>query len=264
MTTTKEPAMDITIKDKVVVVTGAARGIGRALALGLAAEGARVAVVARDLDRAQAVVDEITALEGVAGQGASAAFAVAADVSDDDQVAAAATRIDEHFGRVDALVNNAGFMPGRTPLLDLDVALLHRVLDSNLVSGFVTTKHFAPLMIRGGGGRIVYLSSIAAVQVTAGGPAYSAAKAGVNVLTTAAHHEFAQQGIRTVAIAPGLTDTPGMRDIITPEHLARTSAAYPGGRLGQPDDLVGLVVYLCSDAAEHLSGTVVTVRPAVS
>ncbi len=251
--------MDISIKDKVIVVTGAARGIGCALALGLADEGARIAVVARDLDRAQTVVDEIATLPA-----APPAFAVAADVSDDDQVAAAATRIDEHFGRVDGLVNNAGFMPGRTPLRDLDIALLHRVLDSNLVSGFVTTKHFAPLMIRGGGGRIVYLSSIAAVQVTAGGPAYSAAKAGVNMLTTAAHHEFAHEGIRTVAIAPGLTDTPGMRDIITPDHLARTAAAYPGGRLGQPEDIVSLVVYLCSDAAEHLSGTVVTVRPAVS
>jgi NAD(P)-dependent dehydrogenase (short-subunit alcohol dehydrogenase family) len=134
--------MDIDIAGKVVVVTGAAQGIGRTLALGLAAEGARVAVIARDRKRAQAVAGEI---------GGPAALAVEADVSDEAAVIAAAAEIDGAWGRVDALINNAGWMPGYQPVLTLEVSVLERVLRSNLVSSFLTTKHFAPLMIRGGG-----------------------------------------------------------------------------------------------------------------
>src|ERR1700689_280719 len=111
--------MDIDIAGKVVVVTGAAQGIGRTLALGLAAGGAGVAVIARDRKRAQAVVDEI---------GGPAALAVEADVSDEAAVIAAAAEIDGAWGRVDALINNAGWMPGYQPVLTLEVSVLERVL----------------------------------------------------------------------------------------------------------------------------------------
>lgn len=247
--------MQSDIKDKVIVVTGAARGIGRALALGLAAEGARVAVLARSPQKAQQTVDEID----------GDAFPLVADVSSEDQVRAAAAAVDAHWGRVDGLINNAGWMPhGRpTKVLDLDAADFHRVLDTNLVGCFLTTKHFAPLMIRGGGGRIIYLSSIGGVldAARAGSTPYGASKAGVNILNAAVHHELSSQGIRTTAIAPGLTDTPGMRDGMTEEHLARVAGNYPGGRVGQPEDIVPFATFLCSDAANHLSGTVLTIRP---
>ncbi|SFF49983.1 3-oxoacyl-[acyl-carrier protein] reductase [Actinacidiphila alni] len=248
--------MNIDITGKAVVITGAAQGIGRALALGLAADGARVAVLARDRARAQAVVEEIAALPD-----APPALALAADVSDEAEVGAAAAEVDAAFGRVDALINNAGWMPGSQPVLRTDVAVLERVLRSNLIGGFLTTKHFAPLMIRGGGGRIVYMSSIAAVQAVAGGAPYSGSKAALNMLSAVTHVELVGQGIRTVAIAPGLTDSPGMREVATAEQIEKTAATYPGGRIGAPEDLVGLVTFLCSDAANHLSGTVVTVRP---
>ncbi len=250
--------MKIDIAGKVVVVTGAAQGIGRTLALGLAAEGARVAVLARDRKRAQLVVDEIAGLPA-----APPALAVAADVSVEAAVAGAATEVDTAWGRVDALINNAGWMPGRQPILEIEVPVLDRVLGSNLVSSFLTTKHFAPLMIRSGGGRIVYLSSVAAVQTGPGGAAYGGAKAAINVLANVVHQELANDGIRTIALAPGLTDSPGMRAIVTAEHVERTAAAYPGGRIGQPEDIVALTTFLCSDAANHLSGTVITVRPPV-
>lgn len=251
--------MNIDIADKVVVVTGAAQGIGRTLALGLAAEGARVAVLARNRERAQLVVEEIAALPE-----APAALALEADVGDEAAVIAAAAELDAAWGRVDALVNNAGWMPGRQPVLEVEVAVLERVLRSNLIGSFLTTKHFAPLMIRGGGGRIVYVSSIAGVQAGPGGAPYGGSKAALNILANVVHQELADDGIRTVALAPGLTYTPGMREIVDEEHIARVAASYPGGRLGQPEDIVALTAFLCSDAASHTSGTVITVRPPVT
>jgi NAD(P)-dependent dehydrogenase (short-subunit alcohol dehydrogenase family) len=127
--------MDIDITGKAIVATGAARGIGRALALGLAGHGARVAVAARDRRRAQVVVEEIAQLPG-----SPAALAVEADVSDEDAVATAAAQVDAAWGRVDALINNARWMPGFNPILEMDAAVLDRSLKSNLVSGFWTTK----------------------------------------------------------------------------------------------------------------------------
>jgi NAD(P)-dependent dehydrogenase (short-subunit alcohol dehydrogenase family) len=251
--------MEIDVAGKVIVVTGAARGIGRTLALRLAAEGARVAVVARERKRAQLVADEISELPE-----APPALAIEADVSDEAAVAGAAAEIERAWGRVDGLINNAGWMPGSQPILELEVAVLERVLRSNLISSFLTTKHFAPLMIRSGGGRIIYLSSAAGIQSNKGGAPYGGSKAAINILANVAHQELSDDGIRTVAIAPGLTVTPGMRDIVSDEYIESVASRYPGGRVGQPEDLVALTTFLCSDAANHLSGTVVMVRPPVN
>lgn len=251
--------MEIDVAGKVIVVTGAAQGIGRTLALGLAAEGARVAVLARERKRAQLVVDEIKELPD-----APAVLALEADVSDEAAVIEAAAEIDRAWGRVDALINNAGWMPGSQPILEVEVSVLERVFRSNVIGSILATKHFAPLMIRGGGGRIIYLSSAAAVQSNRGGAPYGGSKAAINVLANVVHQELADDGIRTVAIAPGLTVTPGMRDIVSDDYIERVAANYPGGRVGQPEDIVALTTFLCSDAASHLSGTVVTVRPPVT
>jgi len=251
--------MKIDVAGKVVVVTGAARGIGRTLALGLAADGARVAVLARDRKQAQAVVDEIGDLPG-----APPALALEADVSEESQVIAAAAELDAAWGRVDALINNAGWMPGSQRILKVEVSVLERVFRSNVIGSILATKHFAPIMIRNGGGRIVYMSSVIGVQAGPGSAPYGGSKAAVNILNNVAHMELADDGIRTVAIAPGLTDTPGMRDIVGEDHIARVAANYPGGRIGQPEDILALTTFLCSDAANHLSGTVVTVRPPIT
>jgi NAD(P)-dependent dehydrogenase (short-subunit alcohol dehydrogenase family) len=251
--------MDIDVAGKVVVVTGAAQGIGRTLALGLAAEGARVAVLARERKRAQLVVDEIGQLPD-----APPALALEADVSDEAAVIDAAAEIDAAWGRVDGLINNAGWMPGSQPILEVEVSVLERVFRSNVIGSFLTTKHFAPLMIRSGGGRIIYLSSAAGVQSSKGGGPYGGSKAAINILANVAHQELADDGIRTVAIAPGLTVTPGMRDIVSDDYIERVASHYPGGRVGQPDDIVALTAFLCSDLANHLSGTVITVRPPVN
>ena len=166
------------------------------------------------------------------------------------------------FGHVDALINNAGWMPPASRVLDTDVATLERVWRSNVVSCFLTTKYYMPLLLRNGG-RIVYMSSAIGTQAGPGMAPYGGTKAAVNILNNVVHQEYADDGIRTVAIAPGLTLTPGMRDSVGEDHVKRVSASYPGGRLGQPEDLIALVAFLCSEAANHLSGTIVSVRPPV-
>jgi 3-oxoacyl-[acyl-carrier protein] reductase len=117
-------------------------------------------------------------------------------------------------------------------------------------------------MIRGGGGRIIYLSSAIGIYANSGGAPYGGAKAAINILANVAHQELSDDGIRTVAVAPGLTETPQC----TPSSMTRTSRAsrYPGRRVGQPEDIVALTAFLCSGAASHLSGTVIMVRPTVN
>jgi NAD(P)-dependent dehydrogenase (short-subunit alcohol dehydrogenase family) len=171
------------------------------------------------------------------------------------------TETDDAFGRIDALINNAGWMPPTSRVLDTGLATLERVWRSNVVSCFLTTKYYLPLLLRDGGGRIVYLTSAIGTQAGPGMAPYGGTKAAVNILNNVVHQEHRDDGIRTVAIAPGLTLTPGMRSSVGEEHVQRVSAGYPGGRLGQPDDLIGLVAFLCSETANHLSGTVISVRP---
>jgi 3-oxoacyl-[acyl-carrier protein] reductase len=118
-------------------------------------------------------------------------------------------------------------------------------------------------MIRGGGARIIYTSSITGVQSTAGGAAYGGAKTALNILTNIVHQELANDRIRTVAISPG-SPTPRHARDHHQDHIERVAAAYPGGRLGQPEDIVALTIFLCSDGASHISGTAVTVRPPVT
>ena len=131
--------MDIDLREKVVVVTGAGRGLGRALALGLAEHGARVAVLTRRHAQAHAVVAEIDALPG-----APRALAVEADVADEAAVIQATTEIDNTWGRIDALINNAAWMPPRQHILDLEASLLERVLRSNVVGSFLMTSMSRP------------------------------------------------------------------------------------------------------------------------
>ncbi|WP_328468623.1 SDR family NAD(P)-dependent oxidoreductase [Streptomyces sp. NBC_00448] len=248
--------MDYDIADKVIAVTGAGRGLGRAIALCLAGHGARVAVLTREQDQAEETAAQLAAVTD-----AEHIHTACVDVTSEDQVREAVADLDRRWGRVDALINNAALMPAMTPVVDVDIALVRKVIDVNLIGCVITTKHFAPLMVRGGGGRIVNISSMIGVQANPGQTAYGASKAGVNILTNVVHRELADQGIRTVSLAPGLTDTPGMRAIASDEYIERVAGAYPGGRLGRPEDVVEFVAFLCSSAAHHLSGTLLPIRP---
>jgi NAD(P)-dependent dehydrogenase (short-subunit alcohol dehydrogenase family) len=247
------------IAEKVVAITGAGRGLGRALALGLAAQGARIALLERNGADAEAVAREIT--QGVPG--APEPLVLTCDVTDEVAVVDAVEAIDRTWGRIDALVSNAGLMlpAERLHLLNADMGDVRRVIDTNLVAGFIVTKAFAPVMIRNGGGRIIYVSSMIGVQAGPGLAPYGASKAGLNLLANVAHRELADQGIRTVALAPGLTETPGLRNSVDERYIERVASAYPGGRVGQPEDIVPFVSFLCSDESMHLSGVLLPIRP---
>lgn len=246
----------VDLTGRVVIVTGAGQGLGRALALGLAERGAHVGVLTRQPEQADKVCAEIAGTPG-----AAAALPVIADVTDEAAVRAAVARVDHHWGRLDALINNAAWMPPRQPTLEVELELLQKVYATNVFGSFLMTKHAAPLMIRGAGGRIVYITSALGVQSNPGLAPYGGTKAAVNILSNVVHQELAAAGIRTVALAPGLTDTPGMRLSVGEQYIDRVAAAYPGGRLGRPEDIVPLTAFLCSAAAHHLSGTTIMVRP---
>jgi len=235
------------LEGKVALVTGAQQGIGRAVALALAREGAAIAVNYLD-DRAAAskIVDEARA------HGARA-VAVPGDVAQASDVAAMAGAVEHELGRLDILVNNAGIFP-RVPFLDMAERDWDAVLDVNLKGGFLCAQAAARMMVAGGrGGAIVNLSS-GAVRGTPRGVHYSASKGGVVSMTRALALELAPHGIRVNAIAPGVTDTAQPRYGHSEEEIAAMAHSIPLGRIGTPDDIARVAVFLVSEEAGYMTG----------
>jgi NAD(P)-dependent dehydrogenase (short-subunit alcohol dehydrogenase family) len=222
------------------VVTGAAQGIGRALAGGLETAGARVA-------RLDVKDDECGGL------------AYVADITDDGAVGRAIDAAASELGRLDFLVNNAGVRLIE-PIMEMSLEGWRRTLDVNLTGAFNCIRAAVPHMLRAGGGRIVNVASVAGILAFKNRAPYNVSKAGIIALTKSVAQELAEQGIACNAIAPGVIETPLTRDYFTDEELApRIRANTPLGRWGQPDDLVGPVVFLCSDAAEFVHGETLAV-----
>jgi len=236
--------------DAVVLVTGAASGIGEAIARLFAAEGAaHVAVADADLDAAAAVAADITA---------SGAHAEAhrLDVTDEASVATVVGDVVSRWGRIDTAVNNAGISGTMTPLADLERADWDRMLAVNLTGVYLCCKHELAHMVPAGRGAIVNTSSGAGVVGVAGLAHYAAAKHGVLGLTKSAAIEHARNGIRVNAICPGTTDTPMIRAFMDDNPAAaRFIAASVGrGSLGDPTEIAQAAVWLCSDRASFVSG----------
>lgn len=243
-------------RDRVVLVTGAAAGIGRALAARLAAEGARVALA----DRAAHAVE--TAADALRGDGAEA-LALTADVRRKGEVEAMVAGVESAFGRIDALVSCAGLYPV-TPLLSLTEAEWDEVLDTNLKAPFLCAQAAARSMIaRGIPGRIVNVSSTAAVLARPGIAHYGASKAGLNQLTRVLAVELAPHGILVNAVCPGVIETERvLQQAASPEGQAEAAAKrarIPLGRSGKPADVVSLVLYLLSPEAGYCTGGLFTV-----
>jgi 3-oxoacyl-[acyl-carrier protein] reductase len=238
-------------ENQVAVVTGAGRGIGHAIAVRLAKEGARVASVSRTEANAQKTADEINA-----GR-ADAAKAYAVDVADQAAVQKAAAQIFEDFGRVDILVNNAGVtrdgLSMRMSLEDWDL-----VMNTNLKGAFNFTQAVMRPMIKQRSGRIINISSIAGLTGNAGQANYSASKAGLIGLTKTLARELASRGITVNAVAPGLIET-DMTTVLSDEIRQAILQKVPLGKLGEPDDIAGAVAYLASAEAKYVTGQVLTV-----
>ena len=230
------------------VVTGAANGIGRAIALRLASEGAAVAVV--DLADASAVVAEITERGGT-----GASFRV--DVSDPAQVGALPARVEESLGAADVLVNNAGIYP-HAPLAEVTLAGWRRMFAVNVESMFLTTQAFTPAVTASGRGRIVNLTSVSTALVIADSTPYIASKMAVIGLTRGTATELAGSGTTVNAGAPSVVATPGTADV-PDEAFAAFAQTQAIKRVGQPDDIVGAVAFLVSDDAAFVTGQTLNV-----
>ncbi len=230
----------------VALVTGASRGLGAAIAAGLAADGARVVIWSRG--DASAVVDRIRAAGG-------RAEARAVDVTSGEQVARAVGEL----GRVDILVNNAGVM-SRAPFLEIDEADWRRVIDTDLTAYFLVSQAVARVMAGRGSGVIVHVSSTNDLVPSADCTAYAAAKGGVGMLTRQMALELGPLGIRTNAVAPGMVETDLNREALADAAFrAHAVDRVPLGRFALPEDVAEAVRYLASDRARAVNGATLRV-----
>ena len=238
------------LASQIAVVTGAGRGIGRAIALKFATEGADVVCVSRTLENSEKVAAEVRAL-------GRRAWAHAVDVADAAAVAAAGDKILAECGKVDILVNNAGVT--RDGLLmrmadaDWDV-----VLNTNLKGAFLVTKAFSRAMIKARMGRIINVSSVIGLIGNAGQCNYAASKAGLIGFTQSAAKELAGRGITVNAIAPGFIQT-DMTSELKEEMKTALLKQIPLGSFGEAEDIAGAALYLASPAARYVTGQVLTV-----
>jgi 2-hydroxycyclohexanecarboxyl-CoA dehydrogenase len=236
-----------TLEDKIAIVTGAGQGIGRAIADKLAAQGATVVVT--DLDEANAKL---------AAAGLPGAVAIRADVTDRHDVQAAVDRVMQQFGRVDVLVNNAGWDKA-SPFVDSDPADWDRAIAVNLYGVLHTCKAVLPIMAGQGGGAVVNLGSDAGRVGSSGEAVYSAAKGGVIAFTKSLAREMARHQVRVNCVCPGPTDTALFASFAGPKLREALTKAIPFRRLGQPADVANVVAFLASDEAAFVTGQTVSV-----
>jgi 3-oxoacyl-[acyl-carrier protein] reductase len=238
------------LANQIAVVTGAGRGIGRAIALKFAAQGADVACVSRTAENSEKVAAEVRAL-------GRKAWAHAADVADASAVAAVAEKILADAGRTDILVNNAGVTRDGL-IMRMSEADWDTVLDTNLKGAFLFTKAFSRVMIKQRSGRVINVASVVGLIGNAGQCNYTASKAGLIGFTKSAARETASRGITVNAIAPGFIES-DMTAVLNESMRTEVMKQIPLGFFGQPEDIANAALFLASPAARYITGQVLVV-----
>ncbi len=232
---------------KVAVVTGGGKGIGRAISLGLAECGASVVLASRTLEELEKVADEIKANGGQAAP-------VVTDLMVNEEIDRLVETTIKTYGRVDILVNNAARSFLR-PLMDLREDGWDKIFGVNCKAAFLLSRAVAKIMGQQGGGRIVNITTVGAVRGGAGMGVYHASKAALSMLTKCMAVEWASLNVNVNAVGPGLTKTAFSQPIWgNPEVEQMVTARIPKGRLGEPEEIVGAVLFLCSDDANYITG----------
>jgi 3-oxoacyl-[acyl-carrier protein] reductase len=241
----------MTLSGRIALVTGASQGIGRACALKLAAAGAAVAVAARNQDKLNELVQQITATGG-----AAAAFAM--DVAEEDQIKPAFKAALAHFGKLDILVNNAGITRDQL-VMRMKRADWDAVLNTNLTSAYLCTQQVMSSMLKQRWGRIINITSVFGQMGQAGQANYASSKAGLIGLTMAIAREVGSRNITCNAVAPGFIET-AMTSGLGEEFRQMAVKNIPLGRVGTPDDIANAVAFLASDEASYITGHVLNVN----
>lgn len=239
------------MSDKVVLITGGSRGLGRSMALGFAAQGADVAIVSRKLASCEATAREVVAL-------GSKAFAHAAHVGHWDELDSMVDAVIGHFGHIDVLVNNAGMSPLYPSLDQVTEDLFDKVVGVNLKAPFRLSAVVGKHMQERGGGAIINISSTASVSPSPNAEPYGAAKAGLNAITRSFAYSLGPEvRVNCIMAGPFLTDISKAWDMEAFE--ARAAQTIPLKRGGQPDEIVGAALYLASDLASFTTGAILAV-----
>ena len=241
---------------KVAVVVGGGGGIGRALALGLARQGATVALASRNLEKLEGVAKELQADADVKTQ----VKAFQMDSTDEASVAKAVKEIVAAFGTVDILVNSQG-QNIKQPFADQSVDNWNTLFDNNVKGVMLCCREFGKIMLEKKKGKIINIGSVAGDRGVplAGNVGYCSSKAAVGNLTRMLAYEWAKEGINVNAIGPSVIFTPMMKKALPPEVLAGATALHPVGRVAEPEELMGTCIYLASAASDYMTGQVVYV-----
>ncbi len=241
------------VTDKVVLITGGSRGLGRAMSLEFAARGAKVVVASRKLEECEKVAGDIRERGGDA-------LAIACHVGEWDSLADVLNTVVSHYGRIDVLINNAGMSPVAPSLLETSEALFDKIIDVNLKGPTRLTALAATRMAETGGGAVINISSVASTRPNPLTTTYSAAKAGLNALTVATAQEYAPVGVRVNCIVCGTFDTDAAAGFVRNEQtLPHVIEPIALKRVGEPEEVVGAALYFASAASSYTTGTTVTI-----